>query len=138
MTKFQIKATSAELAGQKWPLAGTLVLGSDISCEIILQGESVAPQHAQLITTTTSVTLEALQGEVLVNGVPTGTVALGSGDEIRLGKHRFMLQAPGLRPQRVLQDIPQEKSNTGFWVAMALAAVAGSALVVWQQGLLPF
>ncbi len=139
MIKFQIKSTSGELAGQKWLLAGTLVLGSDISCEIILNGESVAPQHAQLITTESSVTLEALQGEVIVNGENVKSVFLSSGDEIRLGNHRFMLQAPGLRPQRVLKpEALQKKQPIVLWVAIAVAAIAGTALAVWQQGVLPF
>lgn len=139
MTKFQIKSTSGELAGQKWPLAGTLVVGADISCEIILVGESIAPQHAQITTTETSVILEALQGEAMVNGTKIQSSSLGSGDEIRIGNHRFMLQAPGLRPQRVLQpEALQKKPRTALWVAIALAAIAGTALAIWQQGMLPF
>ncbi len=139
MTKFQIKSTSGELAGQKWLLAGTLVLGSDISCEIILTGESVAPQHAQLVTTESSVSIEALQGEVIVNGENVRSVFLSSGDEVRLGNHRLMLQAPGLRPQRVLKpEALQKKPPITLWLAIALAAIAGSALAVWQQGALPF
>lgn len=139
MTKFQIKSTSGELAGQRWLLAGTLVLGSDISCEIILAGESIAPQHAQLVTTGSSVIIEALQGEVMVNGAKVPSASLSSGDEIRLGNHRFMLQAPGLRPQRVLKpEALQKKPLITLWVVIAIAAIAGSALAVWQQGALPF
>ncbi len=139
MNKFQLKATSGELAGQKWPLAETMVLGSVNTCEIILAGELIAPQHAQLVTTDTAVSLQALQGEVIVNGEQIQQASLGSGDEIRLGNCRFMLQAPGLRPQRVLQPAAlQKKSRAGLWLALGLAAIAGAGAAAWQQGLLPF
>lgn len=139
MNKYQIKGTSGEVTGKKWPLTETVSVGSDAGSDVVLNGELIAPQHAIFNTTETSVGLQAVQGEVYVNGEKISTVELGSGDEIRFGNYRFMLQAPGLRPQRLLQpEAVVKKSHAGLWAVLFAAAIAGAGFVAWQQGLLPF
>ena len=137
MNKYQIKGTSGTVAGKKWPLQGSTVVGSAAECDVQLSGVSIAPQHANFQTTTDLVGLKALQGEVYVNGEKITEAVLNSGDEIRFGKHRFMLQAPGLRPQRVLvPEAVQIKSRTGLWVTLFIAALSGAGFAAYQLGLL--
>ncbi len=139
MNKYQIKGTSGDVTGKKWPLNESVTVGSDAKSDVKLNGTLIAPQHALFKTTDESVSLEAVQGEVYVNGEKISVAALGSGDEIRFGNYRFMLQAPGLRPQRVLQpEAVGRKSRAGLWAALFAAAIAGSGFAAWQQGLLPF
>jgi len=139
MNKYQIKGTSGDVSGKKWPLKETVSVGSDAGSDVVLSGELIAPQHAMFKSTDISVELQAIQGEVYVNGEKVSTVVLGSGDEIRFGNHRFMLQAPGLRPQRILQpEAVVKKSHAGLWAFLFTAAVAAAGFVAWQQGLLPF
>ena len=54
--------------------------------------------------------LEAVD-QAWVNGEPVKRHPLKSGDEIRLGEQRFVLQAPGLRPPSVLN---QTREKTPF------------------------
>lgn len=139
MSKYQIKGTSGDVTGKKWPLTEAVSVGSALASHIILSGEQIAPQHALFITTDSSVILQAVQGEVYVNGERITEIMLGSGDEIRLGNYRFMLQAPGLRPQRVLQpDAVAKKSHAGLWAMLFAATIVAGGIAAWQQGMLPF
>jgi hypothetical protein len=66
---------------------------------------------------------------------------LNSGDEIRLGACRWVLQAPGLRPEKVLtEQAVKQRSRLMPWllVGALLAAAAVAATLAWQRGLLPF
>lgn len=139
MNKYQIKGTSGDVAGKKWPLTESVSVGSESNCDVLLSSDLIAPQHARFEASDAAVTLQAVQGDVFVNGEKIKLMALGSGDEIRFGNYRFMLQAPGLRPQRVLQPgAVGKKSRAGLWAALFAAAIAGSGFAAWQQGLLPF
>lgn len=139
MNKFQIKGTSGVVSGKKWPLTELVSVGSDPENNVVLSGDQIAPQHARFETTDVAVNLKALQGDVYVNGEQISEAGLGSGDEIRFGNHRFMLQAPGLKPERVLKPVAAEKkSRVGLWALLLVAAVAGAGFAAWQKGLLPF
>ncbi|MCF6264807.1 MAG: FHA domain-containing protein [Xanthomonadales bacterium] len=139
MNKYQIKGTSGDVTGKKWPLNESVTVGSEPDCDVVLSGELIAPQHARFDTSDVVVTLQAVHGDVFVNGEKIKLAALGSGDEIRFGNYRFMLQAPGLRPQRVLQpEAVNKKSRAGLWAILFAAAITGAGFAAWQQGLLPF
>ena len=61
---------------------------------------------------------------------------LGSGDEIRIGTCRWMLQAPGLRPERVLTSDAIKKTARRWprvliWTSV-LTAAAGLAVLKWK------
>jgi len=118
-------------------LQGSIIVGSAAECDVQLSGETMAPRHAVFQASDELVGLKALQGEVYVNGEKITEAVLNSGDEIRFGNNRFMLQAPGLRPQRVLvPEAVQKKSRTGLWASLLVAAVAGAGLAAYQLGLL--
>jgi len=56
---------------------------------------------------------------------------LQSGDEIQFGTSRFVLQAPGLKPARVLDQVPARRSSAWKWLAAAGLAVAAGAAGWW-------
>ncbi|KAA9129874.1 hypothetical protein F3N42_13920 [Marinihelvus fidelis] len=73
--------------------------------------------------------------EVQVNGETVDSAQLVGGDEIRVATCRFMVQAPGLRPDRVLtEDAVRPRRSPWPWVLAALLAAAAAAIAGWQLG----
>ena len=75
--------------------------------------------------------------ETLLNGEAIERAGLSSGDEIRIANCRWVLQAPGLRPEKVLtREAVKPKRGYVPWLIVGglLAAAAGPA---WYRGLLP-
>jgi hypothetical protein len=58
---------------------------------------------------------------------------LSSGDEIQVGSCRWLLQAPGLKPQRVLtaEAVRPRRAVWPWWVS---AAGAGLVVAAWKLG----
>lgn len=139
MSLFRLKGTSGAVINQAWKLEQRAVIGTAEDCEIRVEGESVAPHHAELMVTDSAIELKALpdSGEVQVNGVAITQTALASGDEIRVGENRWMLQAPGLRPERVLTEQAVRK-RTNIWPWLIAGVLSAAALVAWKLGYLPF
>ena len=75
--------------------------------------------------------------EVQLNGQAVETAALASGDEIRIGNCRFVLQAPGLRPETVLtaEAIGRQRAYLPWLIVAGLLAAAAAS---WYAGLLNF
>jgi len=73
-------------------------------------------------------TLDA-KAETHVNGESVTKKALQSGDEIRLGPNRFVLQAPGLRPPSVLSEPETSRMAPWAWIAIGLGVAGGVAAV---------
>jgi phosphohistidine phosphatase SixA len=72
-----------------------------------------------------------------LNGEAVEHAILASGDEIRIANCRWVLQAPGLRPEKVLtsEAVRTRRSYVPWLITAGLLAAAGLA---WYQGLLPF
>lgn len=140
MSLYRIKGTSGPVLNQAFPLDPSLVLGGSAATGVRLESLEQAGDVLELVREAHSVRLRVLDSGVAVflNGEQVSDATLGSGDEIRLASCRFILQAPGLRPQRVLD--PQARVRRApHWPWVALAVVlAGSAAVAWWQGWLPF
>lgn len=105
MSVYKLKGTSGSVINQSFPFGESIVLGSSESCDVQLDEPGVAPRHAEIcLLDGKSLLLKDLNSDTgtLVNGEPVIETLLASGDEIRIGTCRWMLQAPGLRPQRVL------------------------------------
>ena len=137
MSLFRLKGTSGAVINQAWKLEQRAVIGTADDCEIRVEGESVAPHHAELLVSDRAITVKALPGggEVEVNGVATSETALASGDEIRVGENRWMVQAPGLRPERVLTEQAVRK-RTNIWPWLIAGLLSAAALVAWKLGYL--
>ena len=75
--------------------------------------------------------------QTLLNGEAIDQALLASGDEIRIANCRWVLQAPGLRPEKVLttEAVRAKRSHLPWLIVTALLA---SAALAWSRGWLPF
>ena len=123
---FRLKAASGPRTGETFDLTDDTLIGCDDPSQIQIDGLEQA--HARIRFDGERLTLEA-SAETHVNGEPVHTRALKSGDEIRLGANRFVLQAPGLRPPSVLAESKPQKVSPWTWVVICAVAASGFAAV---------
>ena len=139
MSTYRLKGASGPVINQKFPLGERTVIGRAGDCELRLEEEGVADRHAVIEERDGELWLTGLDdaGPTLLNGEEIRAAALASGDEIRVGACRFVLQAPGLKPQRVLtrEAVEPRRSFIPWLVAGGLLAAAAWS---WHQGWLPF
>ena len=124
--KFRLKAASGPHTGENFDLTDDTLIGSAADSQIQIEG--LEGEHARIRFDGQTLTLQA-HAETHVNGEPIHTRALKSGDEIRLGSNRFVLQAPGLRPPSVLTETPRAGVSPWTWVVIGAVAVSGFAAV---------
>ncbi len=128
LTNYRLKSASGPLTGQTFDLGESTLLGSAEDADVRLDGLDAG--HARIVRRDGGLVLEA-SGEARVNGETARSAALQSGDEIQLGKSRFVLQAPGLKPARVLDQLQREPGiNWKAGLAAGLIALGG-ALAAW-------
>jgi pSer/pThr/pTyr-binding forkhead associated (FHA) protein len=139
MSLYKLKGTSGSVINQSYPFGESIVLGSSAGCDIQLDEPGVSSRHAEIrLLDDSSLQLKDL-GSVtgtLLNGEPVTETLLGSGDEIRIGTCRWMLQAPGLRPDRILTDEVVSKPARRWprvliWTSV-LTAAAAVAVLKWK------
>ncbi len=140
MHTYRLKGASAKVAGQAHGLGERTVIGRAADCDLSVDDDSLAAHHAEiLLDASGGLLLKRLdQGvETRLNGQPIEQASLASGDEIRLGTCRWVLQAPGLRPEKVLtgQAVKRRQSLVPWLLAIALLE---AAVLAWQRGWLPF
>jgi hypothetical protein len=126
--EYRLKAASGAQTGQTFALGETTGIGAAPKADIRIEG--LAEQHARIVCRDGGLVLEA-DGDVRVNGEPVSRVSLQSGDELQFGHHRFVLQAPGLKPARVLDRIPERRGGAWKWWIAAGAAAAAAAAGGW-------
>ena len=133
MSHYKLKGTSGSVINQSFPFKDSIVLGSSPACDVRLDEPGVASRHAEIrLLDGKSLQLKDLGSKMgtLLNGEPVTETLLGSGDEIRIGTCRWMLQAPGLRPDRVLTaDVVQKRTRRWPSVLVWTSLVAGAAAV---------
>lgn len=139
MSTYRLKGASGAVINQSFTLGTRTVIGRADDCALRLDQDGVTPHHAEISQAADGLILSRLDpaGEVLLNGQPVERASLSSGDEIRIANCRFVLQAPGLRPQKVLTPAairPQRRYLPWLIVAGLLAAAAAA----WFSGLLTF
>jgi len=133
MSLYKLKGTSGSVINQSFPFDESIVLGSSSDCDVQLDETGVSPQHAEIRRAgDSSLLLKDLGSETgtLLNGERITESQLGSGDEIRIGTCRMMLQAPGLRPERVLTDDVVKQTTRRWPRVLAWSIVAASAAAV--------
>ncbi len=137
---YRLKGASGPVINQVFSLQDVTVIGGDASCEVTVEGQGVAGRHVEIRVSpegvVTALSLEAGH-ETLCNGVPITEQVLSPGDELRIGACRWVLQAPGMRPERVLTDAAISKRPL-VWPWLLPAALAVAAFFAWRQGWLPF
>jgi len=105
MSVYKLKGTSGSVINQSFPFKDSIVVGSAEDCDVQLEETGVAARHAEIcLIDGNSLMLKDLDSATgtLLNGEPVIETLLAAGDEIRIGTNRLMLQAPGLRPERIL------------------------------------
>jgi hypothetical protein len=138
VTTYRLKGTSGAVVNQAYPLDGRLVLGRADDCDVRIDHDSVAPRHAEVsMAGEGGVVIRDLGSglETRVNGEPVGEARLSGGDEIQVGNCRLMLQAPGLRPERVLGAEPGPAVG-GIWKWLVPVAIVAAAALAWYFGYL--
>jgi len=140
MTSYRLKGASGKVANQSFELGEKTVIGSSAACELRVEEENVAPRHAEINQGANGeLLLQQLDErfETRVNGDPVQRVHLASGDEIRVGSCRWVLQAPGLRPEKVLTAAAVNRKYSSLPWLVVLLLIACAALA-WQNGWLRF
>ena len=133
MSLYKLKGTSGSVINQSFPFVESIVLGSSADCDVQLDEPGVSARHAEIrLIDGRSLQLKDLDSKTgtLLNGEPVLETLLGSGDEIRIGTCRWMLQAPGLRPERILTAEVVKKPSRRWPRALAWSIVATSAAAV--------
>jgi len=136
MSHYKLKGTSGSVINQSFPFGESILFGSSADCDVQLDEPGIDPRHAEIrLIDGKSLLLKDLGSDTgtLLNGESVSEALLGSGDEIRIGTCRWMLQAPGLRPERVLTTDVVKKCSRRWprilvWTSLAAAAAAVAAL----------
>lgn len=139
MSLFRLKGTSGPVINETWKLGERTVIGSAEDSDLRVESEAVAPRHAELEAGDGQVILRLLEsgGDLHLNGQAVTESPLVSGDEIRIGPCRWLLQAPGLKPDRVLTEkAVRHRVRLIPW--LIVGGLSALALLAWRLGYLPF
>jgi len=140
MSTYRLKGASGPVINQPFALGAVSLIGRADDCDLRIDEEGVASRHAEICENEDgSLVLSNLDPsmQTLLNGEAVQTASLASGDEIRIANCRWVLQAPGLRPDKVLtQQALQPRRSYVPWLIVGSLLAAGAA--AWYQGLLPF
>lgn len=129
-----LRAVAGPLSGKVLPLHGQLELGPHGQFPLELpQGETVSLRLAWRDGRLLLQLLEPSATHPLrVNGVRVGTVAVQPGDQIGVGMHRFVVEAPGMKPEPEIiakapvpsgADAGVPRSSGGAWWLILTAAL---------------
>lgn len=140
MSIYRLKGASGAVINQSFTLGQRTLIGRADDCDLRIDQDGVAGRHAEITDEgDNGLTLRHLasEGETLLNGEAVKSAALGSGDEIRIANCRWVLQAPGLRPEKVLTE-QAVAAKRGYIPWIIVAALLASAAAAWYAGLLPW
>ncbi len=106
-------ANNGPLNGQQWIIDGTLVIGRDAECDIVIPDRQVSRQHARITKGTNGIILEDLgskNGTFLNNQVVSEPIKLVEADEIAIALTQtfLFLSSDATMP---LSDLPPELSQ---------------------------
>lgn len=139
-----LRALAGALSGRVLPIGDGLELGPYGRCPLELPQGEVA--SLKLGWQDDRLVLEATQASTTwplrLNGVPVQRVALQPGDQLSLGPHRFVLDAPGMEAEPVIAPpeppapaLPEDAAGPRgevWWLIVTAAVLAlGIALVLW-------
>lgn len=140
MSNYRLKGASGPVINKSYRLGASIRIGRADDCDIRVDAQEVASRHAEIRESDEGglvlVNLDP-SFETLLNGEAVDQSELASGDEIRVANCRWVLQAPGLRPEKVLtgEAVKARRSYLPWLITAGLLAAAGLA---WYRGLLPF
>ena len=141
-----LRALAGGLSGRVLPVGNGLELGPYGRCPLELpQGETASLklgwQDDRLLLEST---LASAAYPLRVNGVTVQRLALQPGDQISLGPHRFVLDAPGMEaepvavpPEAPAPALPEDAAGPRgevWWLIVTAAVLAlGIALMLWLR-----
>jgi hypothetical protein len=141
-----LRALAGGLSGRVLPVGHGLELGPYGRCPLELpQGETASLklgwQDDRLLLEST---LASAAYPLRVNGATVQRVALRPGDQISLGPHRFVLDAPGMEAEPVVAPpeapapaLPEDAAGPRgevWWLIVTAAVLAlGIALMLWMR-----
>lgn len=140
MSTYRLKGASGAVINQSCTLGERTVIGRADDCDLRLDQPGVAPRHAAIILGGDGrLELRALDSgaETLLNGEAVRSAALASGDEIRIANCRFVVQAPGLRPDKVLTP-EATRPRRGYLPWLIVGGLLAAAAGAYYAGLLTF
>jgi hypothetical protein len=132
MSGWRIKGTAGPLANQAWPLQGRLNFIRDDDGVVRVSARAEGQLLATLaLGEDAAPRLERKADDIAlqVNGEDWSDGGPQLGDEIRVGTNRFLLQAPGLRPDRVL--VPDHAPARAWKPVVLLALLVLAAAAAW-------
>jgi hypothetical protein len=140
MSNYRLKGASGPVINQVFKLGARSLIGRADDCDLRIDADGVAAHHAEIRENDDGgLVLVSPDPEALtqLNGEAVEHAVLASGDEIRIANCRWVLQAPGLRPEKVLtgEAIRPRRSYMPWLITAGLLAAASLA---WYRGLLPF
>jgi hypothetical protein len=139
-----LRAVAGPLSGEVWPLADRLEFGPKGRVSLDLpQGEAITLAigwRSGRLCMETGQPLDA-RYPVRVNGIPVQQTVLLPGDQVGLGTHRFLIDAPGLErePEIVLppepatplpEDLAGPRGEVWWLIATAAVLALGIALLL--------
>jgi pSer/pThr/pTyr-binding forkhead associated (FHA) protein len=136
-----LRAVAGALSGKLLPVESKVTLGG---------GSSVLPGLASacsLRIRADGLILDAGETGVLVNGLPRKRARLAGGDQLTLGEHRFVVEAPGLQGTGAAVQAPFEsppvatprgeprasRAEFGWLLGTAALLAAIMALLLWWR-----
>lgn len=142
MKTYRLKGASGAVANQVFQLQQRTLIGTADDCDLKPDDPACAPHHCRIERVEgPALELEHIAAdpgfETRVNGDVIDRIALAQGDELRIGACRWVIQAPGLRPERVLTEAAVRRRRSWLPWLVPLALAAATALA-WQQGWLPY
>jgi hypothetical protein len=140
MSNYRLKGASGPVINQVFKQGARSLIGRADDCDLRIDADGVAAHHAEIRENDNGgLVLVSPDPEALtqLNGEAVEHAVLASGDEIRIANCRWVLQAPGLRPEKVLtgEAIRPRRSYMPWLITAGLLAAASLA---WYRGLLPF
>ena len=139
MSTYRLKGASGAVINQAFTLGTKTLIGSADDCDLRIEHNGIEPRHAEITEEGDTLVLKNLANaaETLLNGEVVEQASLASGDEIRIGNCRWVLQAPGLRPQKILtSDAIRPRRSYLPW--LIVGALLAAAVLSWKRGWLPF
>jgi len=140
MSNYRLKGASGPVSNQAFKLGAITLIGRADDCDLRLDVEGVSSRHAEIQEKDDgSLVLVNLDpdGETLLNGEAVHSVSLASGDEIRIANCRWVLQAPGLRPEKVLTG-EAVRARRSYIPWLIVGGLLAAATIAWYRGMLPF
>ena len=139
MSAYRLKGASGAVINQSFTLGDRTLIGDAKDCDVRIDSNGNGIAQAEIIVESGSLMLHNLgsPGATLLNGEPIEQANLASGDEIRIANCRWVLQAPGLRPEKVLtSEAVQPKRSWLPW--LIVGGLLAAATLAWQRGWLVF